>query len=144
MQQLPHSYSTSVSADPQQPVSITAEGLPGLSAAPPSQFGGPGDVWSPEELLMASLSSCFVLSFRAIASMSKLDWSALDVTADGELDKVDRVMKFTRVQLTARLKVGPGVDRSKAEDCLQKAEASCFISNTLNCDIHLDCDIADA
>ena len=137
MEQLPHTYSASVSAGPDGAVDITADGLPGLRAAPPRQFGGPGDVWSPEDLLMASLSSCFVLSFRAIAKLNKLDWSALEVTANGELDKVERVMKFTRVRLTAYLKVGADIDREKAERLLKKAEASCFVSNTLNCETHL-------
>ena len=141
MEQLPHTYNATVSASPDDAVDITAEGLPGLRAAPPRQFGGPGGVWSPEDLLMASLSSCFVLSFRAIAKINKLDWSALEVTANGELDKVERVMKFTRVQITARLQVAAEVDRDKAERFLQKAEASCFVSNTLNCEIHLDCEI---
>jgi organic hydroperoxide reductase OsmC/OhrA len=141
MDQLPHTYSASVSARPDDPVEITAQGLPVLQAAPPRQFGGPGDIWSPEDLLMASLSSCLVLSFRAIATLNKLDWATLDVTANGDLGKVDQVIKFTRVQVAVRLKVGADVDRKKAERLLQKAKASCFISNTLNCDTHLDCEI---
>lgn len=142
MEQLPHTYSASVSAKPEAAVTISVDGLADIMAAPPRQFGGPGDKWSPEDLLMASLSSCFVLSFRAIANMNKFDWSSLEVTAAGELDKVERVTQFTRVQLKASLKVGADVDREKAEHFLQKAEASCFISNTLNCEIQLDSEIS--
>jgi len=141
MENLPHTYSASISAGPEGAVDVSATGVPGFPVAPPAQFGGPGDIWSPEDLLMASLSSCFVLSFRVIAQMSKLDWNALEVTAEGELDKVERVMKFTRVKLIARLKIGIDADADKAGRLLQKAESSCFVSNTLNCEIHLDSDI---
>ncbi len=142
MEHLPHTYHSSISASPEGAIDVGAPGLQVFKAAPPAQFGGPGDLWSPEDLLMASLSSCFVLSFRAIARMSELDWSALEVTAEGELDKVDRVMKFTQVKLKARLTVSADVDPGKAERLLEKAEASCLVSNTLNCDVHLDCDIS--
>jgi organic hydroperoxide reductase OsmC/OhrA len=138
MENLPHTYSAAIIAGPEGAVDVSATGVPGFAAAPPAQFGGPGDIWSPEDLLMASLSSCFVLSFRAIAKLSKLDWHSLEVTAEGELDKVERVMKFTRVKLIARLKIGTNADADKAGRLLQKAESSCFVSSTLNCAIDLD------
>ncbi|GAB3269526.1 OsmC family protein [Parahaliea aestuarii] len=144
MDEFPHTYSVAVSADPDDAVRITAEGLPGLAAAPPRQFGGSGEQWSPEDLLMASLASCFVLSFRAIAGMNNLEWSELKVEASGELDKVERITKFTRVTIDARLAVGAEEDSAKAERLLQKAEAACFISNSLNCEVHLQSEIFGA
>ncbi len=141
MEQLPHTYSASVAAKPEGAVQVSAAGVPTFDAAPPPQFGGPGDQWSPEDLLMASLSSCMVLSFRAIAGMNKLDWSDLQVVADGELDKVERYMKFTSVSVTAKLVIGAEEDLEKAEKLLHKAEASCFISNSLNCERALSCEV---
>jgi peroxiredoxin-like protein len=142
MEQLPHTYNVEVSAKPDNAVSIVATDLPALAAAPPRQFGGPGDQWSPEDLLMASLASCFVLSFRAVANMNQLNWTDLKVEASGELDKVERVTRFTRVTISAYLIVGAEEDAGKAERFLQKAEASCFISNTLNCEIHLESEVS--
>lgn len=137
MSSLPHNYAVTVSAEADSSVSISSEGLPDFNVMPPSQFGGPGDQWSPEDLLMASLASCLVLSFRAVASASRLEWQNLNVACTGQLDKVDRVVKFTQVDITAELTVLSADDLEKGKKLLEKAEATCFISNTLTAEIHL-------
>lgn len=86
---------------------------------------------------MASLSSCFALSFRAIAKANKLDWSGLTLNARGELDKVDRVTRFTMVTIDAQLLINSSDDLALAEKLLAKAEASCLITNSLSCEIDL-------
>ncbi|MFV8816844.1 OsmC family protein [Haliea sp. E17] len=141
MEELPHTYSVAVCASPEEPVCVTAEDVPELVVAPPKQFGGSGDQWSPEELQMSALASCFVMSFRAIAKYNELDWSKLQVAADGQLDKVERKMKFTAMTLTAQLTIGAEEDADKARRLLQKSEESCFISNSLNCEVHLDSEV---
>ena len=75
MQDLPHRYNVSASAEAEGNIVLQAENLPQLVSAPPAQFGGPGDQWSPEDLLVASIADCFILTFRAVARASKLDWS---------------------------------------------------------------------
>ena len=45
-------------------------GLPTLEFAAPPEFGGPGGIWSPEHLFVASVSSCLMTTFRSMASMS--------------------------------------------------------------------------
>jgi len=42
-------------------------GLPDLRLEAPSDFGGPGDAWSPEHLLLVAVQSCFLLTLRAVA-----------------------------------------------------------------------------
>ena len=55
------------SAAPAGSVDVTSAGLPDLATAPPVEFEGPGDAWSPETLLCAALVDCFILTFRAVA-----------------------------------------------------------------------------
>lgn len=138
MSQLPHSYEMQATAETEGSVATQKTGLPTLSVMPPSEFGGPGDQWSPEDLLMAALSSCLVLSFKAIVKASKLEWQSIKVNVSGELDKVERVVKFTRVTINARLTIPSGGDIEKARSLLQKAEASCFVSNSLNAELQFE------
>jgi organic hydroperoxide reductase OsmC/OhrA len=70
MQDFPHCYKIVASAGADGDLSIAGDGLDSISCAPPAEFGGPGNRWSPETLLVAAVGSCFVLSFRAIASAS--------------------------------------------------------------------------
>jgi len=48
MQPFPHHYSVVVKADTQGDVGLEGERLPPIPSAPPAEFGGPGDRWSPK------------------------------------------------------------------------------------------------
>lgn len=141
MEQLPHTYTVSVSGLPQNNLSVTCGELSPMEIAPPMQFDGPGDQWSPEDLLMASISGCLVLSFRAIAKASRLEWISIQCESSGKLDKVERKILFTEVTTKAILTVPAGTSTETAEKLLHKAEQSCFITNSMNSENHFECEI---
>jgi len=105
---------------------------------PPKEFDGPGDLWSPETLLVAAMADCYILTFRAIARASRLTWLRIDCQSDGILDRVDNVTRFTRFDIQATLTVPAGTDVNKAERILEKAEAVCLVSSSLNAEKHLE------
>jgi peroxiredoxin-like protein len=144
MQDLPHHYKASANADSDSVVVVSSEGLPSLETAGPVEFGGPGDAWSPEELLVAAVADCFVLSFRAIARASKLEWDSVSCEASGTLDKVERVTQFTRFDMSVLLTVPAGCDEAKASRLLQRAEKHCLISNSLKSESHLTATVRTA
>lgn len=131
MQDLPHYYKVSANADSDSPVFVSSKGVPSIETAGPPEFGGPGDVWSPEALLVAAVADCFILSFRAIARASKLQWTSLKCRASGTLDKVDKVTQFTDFALDVELTVPGGTDENKANRLLQRADHHCLITNSL-------------
>lgn len=141
MQDLPHRYNVTANAEAEGNIALKAEHLPQLVSAPPAQFGGPGDQWSPEELLVASVADCFILTFRAVARASKLDWSNLEATAEGVLERVERVTRFTSFTVSTTLTVPAGTDIDKARRLLEKAEAGCLITNSLSAEFHLETNI---
>lgn len=138
MQDFPHHYVVKATADLEGDVAVEGRRLPGLKTAPPEEFGGPGDRWSPETLLVAAVADCFVLSFRAIARASKLDWISLDCEVSGVLDRVDRVTRFVEFSLRVSLTAPAHTTRERAERLLQKAEESCLITNSLVASVHLE------
>jgi len=142
MQEFPHHYRVNASGLPDGDIDVVGDGLEAIPTAPPSEFGGPGDRWSPESLLVAAVADCFILTFRAIARASKLSWLELHCDVVGTLDRVDRVSRFTHFELRATLQVPAGTDESRAERLLEKAEAGCLITNSLSAEISLHCDIA--
>ena len=141
MQDFPHHYLVSAEAEAEGNVALKSENMPQLISAPPAQFGGPGDQWSPEHLLVASVADCFILSFRAIARASKLEWLSLEASAEGVLERVERVTKFTSTTVRATLTVPASTDVEKARRLLQKAEDTCLITNSMNTENHLEADI---
>jgi organic hydroperoxide reductase OsmC/OhrA len=131
MQQLPHRYTVAARGESSGSLNVSAPGVPDLECTAPVEFGGPGDRWSPEGLLCAAVAGCFVLSFRAVARASKLEWRSLECSAEGLLERIDGVMQFTRVTINATLTVDPGVDANLCRRVLLKAEQGCLIANSL-------------
>jgi len=122
-------------------VELSSPGLASLDSAPPAEYGGPGDLWSPETLLAAAVADCFILSFRAVARASKLDWTSLSCEVDATLDRVDNVTRFTALTQRATLDVPAGTDEAKARRLLEKAERICLVTNSLTAEIHLEAEV---
>ena len=85
---MPHSYEVTLTGGPTGYATIATDGVPPLSSAPPKDFDGPGDAWSPEHLLLASVEACFMFTFRAVARGSNFDFIALDLSAHGTAHRV--------------------------------------------------------
>ena len=137
MQKFPHHYHAQAQGQPTGTLATLSGELMTLDIAAPKEFDGPGDKWSPEELLIASVADCLILTFRAIAKASKLEWSELSCEADGTLEMIERKTQFTKININASLKINSQEDQEKAVQLLEKAENSCLITNSLTAKTHL-------
>jgi organic hydroperoxide reductase OsmC/OhrA len=144
MHPFPHHYLIIAAARPDGDVPLAAEGVRVIESAPPKEFDGPGNQWSPEGLLTAAVADCFVLSFRAIAAASKYAWVSLDTRTEGTLDRVDGKMRFTRFDTLAKLHVPKGTDLERAKRLLEKAESACLVANSLSSERHLEIELVEA
>ncbi len=131
MHPYPHLYLVQASATPEGDVPVTSAGLPTLVTAPPAEFDGPGDRWSPETLLCAAVADCFLLSFRGVARANKFEWRSLECEVEGTLNRLEGKTRFTHMVVRARLRVPAGTDEAKSVQLLERAEHVCLISNSL-------------
>jgi len=131
MQPYPHRYLVIANAAREGEVVLASAGLAPLNSAPPIEFDGPGDRWSPETLLVAAIADCFVLTFRAIARAGRLPWDSMDCEVEGRLERDNGVSRFTAFTVRAHLCVPAGTDATFAQQALHKAEKTCLISNSL-------------
>lgn len=141
MHPFPHHYSVQATIRPDGDVPLSSDGVRVIESAPPKEFDGPGNQWSPEQLLTAAVADCFVLSFRAIAAASKYPWVSLEASTRGTLERIDGKMRFTRFETHAKLHVHAGADVERATRLLEKAEASCLIANSLSSERHLTSEV---
>jgi len=99
-------------------------------------------VWTPETLFVASVNACFVLTFMAIAHLSKLPIADLRVSAWGKLEKSEGAgYQITEILIKPLLRVRSEADRERAERLLEKAEQNCFISNSIKAVVRLEPEI---
>lgn len=107
-------------------------------ATPPPFPKGVEGVWSPEHLYTASVNSCFMTTFLAIAENSNLEFTTFSCEGAGKLEKVDGKYLMTEVILKPILNIVNETDREKAERILIKSEAACLISNSIRAKVTLD------
>jgi len=138
VQAFPHLYQVSGSGTPSGRVLLCHQGLETMQSSPPVGFGGPGDAWSPEGLLVAAVADCFILTFRSVARASKLEWLSLEVHAQGKLERIDGVTSFTGFALRATLGIDADVDEVLARAALERAERGCLVSNSIKAPVHLE------
>lgn len=101
-------------------------------ATPPQFPNGVEGIWSPEHLFTAAVASCLMTTFLAIAENSKLQFKEFTCKSGGKLDRVEGKFLMTEVMLEPTVVILNEEDREKAERVLQKAEANCLISNSVN------------
>lgn len=118
---------------------VEAESIPRtINFAAPPEFGGEPGLWTPEHLLIAAVSTCYVATFRAVAEVSKLEFGALEVPIEGKIEKLEGGLQFTRIVLRPTLTIHREQDRERASRLLEKAERVCLISRSLACTIVLE------
>jgi organic hydroperoxide reductase OsmC/OhrA len=120
MQAFPHHYTVAANGLGTGDIELKGDGLPTLRSASPIAFGGPGDRWSPETLLVASIGDCLILTFRAVARASGFAWTTLECDVTGTLDRPDRTTRFVAFDIRARLCVPAGTDPNCARQLRKK------------------------
>jgi organic hydroperoxide reductase OsmC/OhrA len=97
----------------------------------PPQFGGLEGRWTPEDLLMTALASCFTTTFHAIAGYSKFEYTDLAVEAEGTVSKTDTGYGFNEIVIRPDLTIPSEENRQRAISLLHKAKALCLVSRAL-------------
>ena len=128
MKPLPHRYEVQLSGGPSGYATVSTKGIPDLRSAPPLDFDGPGDAWSPEHLLLAAVETCFLFTLRAVAKASRVEFLALDLSSEGTVDRQDGVTRFTEIVLRPRLTIGPGTDRDRVLAVLPRRASAAALS----------------
>ena len=111
---------------------LDIEGKPSIrgSAAPP--FRGDVALPNPEELLVGALSACHFLSYAALCARGGVNLVSYEDDAEGTMERVDGVLRFTEVVLHPKVSIAPGSDSEKARALHAKAHSICFIANSVN------------
>jgi organic hydroperoxide reductase OsmC/OhrA len=141
---LPHEYETRLIASNSEHATVSAAGVPDLRMAPPAEYGGPGDAWTPEHLLLASVQACFLFTFRAIARISKVEYSNIEVDASGIVDRQDHVTRFTEIVLRPRMRVPVGSDVERLRHVIARVETQCLVSSSLSTPVRVEPEILEA
>lgn len=112
---------------------IASDGKPDLLASSDPAFRGDAQRYNPEDLLVASLSSCHMLWYLHLAAVGGVVVVAYEDKPHGVM--VEDEVKggfFKSVTLRPTVTIAAGSDPEKARALHHPAHEKCFIANSVN------------
>jgi organic hydroperoxide reductase OsmC/OhrA len=135
-------YETDVEWKKEKEGQITGRRLPVVPVGAPPEFRGREGNWSPEHLFVASLNTCYMLTFLAVAENSKVPLVNFASTAKGKLEKVPgSSYQITEMVIKPRVVIASANDLERVPRILEKAKENCFVSNSIKSTIKIEPEI---
>jgi organic hydroperoxide reductase OsmC/OhrA len=115
----------------------SASGKPDIEIGSPPEFKGEAGVWAPEEMLVAALNACLMLTFVSFAQSKRLEFVAYESAAEGLLANVDGKYRIVEVSVRPIVVLKSEADIEAARTIMAEVKANCFISNSITADVKL-------
>ncbi|WP_419905789.1 OsmC family protein [Kiloniella sp.] len=112
---------------------ITIEGKPTLAGSSDPAFRGDASRHNPEDMLLASISSCHMLWYLHLCSVNKIvvtDYS--DPAVATMVMNPDGSGQFTSATLNPQVTITAGSNVEKAEELHHEANKMCFVTRSMN------------
>lgn len=111
---------------------IEVDGRPPIPGSSDPMFRGDRTRWNPEDLLVASLSTCHKLWYLHVCSEAGVIVTAYEDHAEGLMEEdASGAGQFTRVLLRPTVTVAPGSSLELARSLHHKAHSMCFIARSM-------------
>jgi organic hydroperoxide reductase OsmC/OhrA len=110
---------------------VDFNGKPALIGSADPVFRGDPSLHNPEELLVAALSSCHMLSYLALCALGGIAVESYEDNAVGTMTETAGAGRFTRAVLRPRVVIASG-DLERARALHDEAQAQCFIAASVN------------
>jgi organic hydroperoxide reductase OsmC/OhrA len=116
---------------------VQFDGKPELKGSSDPMFRGDRDAYNPEDLFVASLSACHLLSYLALCARSKVNVVAYEDDASGVLKlRPDGGGSFESVILRPVVTITPESDERRALELHETAHDLCFIAASVSIPVH--------
>jgi organic hydroperoxide reductase OsmC/OhrA len=118
-----------------------SEGKPALPVASPPEFRGQAGMWTPEDLFVASIEVCLMLTFVGIAEKRGLHLASYESSAEGLLEWQPSSYRFTRVVIRPRIVVQNDHSLAAVREVIERAHETCLVANSVLCEVIVDPEI---
>ena len=111
-----------------------------IRASAAADYLGTAEIPDPEQAFVASLSSCHMLTFLAVAAIGKWKVESYEDDAVGYLEKNETgKMSMNRVVLRPSVRFsGEGPNQEELSKLHEKAHRGCFIASSINTEVRIE------
>jgi organic hydroperoxide reductase OsmC/OhrA len=127
-----HAGATSTYAGYSREHTIAFDGKPTLRGSADPTFRGDGSLVNPEELLLAALSSCHMLSYLAFCGLEGIEIVSYVDRAHGMMSETGGSGRFVSVVLEPKVVVARREHVDRARALHGAAHEACFVANSMN------------
>lgn len=115
---------------------LSAESIPSeLPVAPPVQFNGVPGYWSPEQLLLAAVSSCYMATFFSFVHKFRAEVKDFRCNVIGQAALEKGSYHFVRINIYPEIFLPDEKFRSACVKAAGYTQKHCLVANSLDCDI---------
>lgn len=115
---------------------LRIEGKPEMSMSADPAFRGDASRHNPEDLLVAAVSSCHMLSYLALCAKYSINVLSYEDQATGVMVEDGKGGgRITEVVLRPHVKIADASQIERATELHERAHELCFIANSVNCEI---------
>jgi organic hydroperoxide reductase OsmC/OhrA len=120
---------------------LTVASVPGkepLEVATPPEFqGGVEGVWSPEDLFVGAVATCYTVTLISATRRRGVPVRSLEVRSFGDVSRrPDERFGFVGVELAVELATDPGY-KAEARAAALDAESTCLVAASLDTQVHV-------
>ena len=126
-----------------KPAKTTMSGISETEIGPPPEYGGSPDSLNPEEMLVASVNSCIMLVFFHFAKKYEVEVTSYHSDAEGTVEKTKNGLRFTNVEVRAKVRLDSASSAEKIEEIAQLAEKYCLVSGSLACPVQYKVEVVE-
>ncbi len=112
--------------------SIEIAGKPRLRASADTTFRGDAALHNPEDLFVAALSGCHLLSYLALCALKGVEVVAYQDDASGVMEEAGGSGSFSQVTLRPIVTIAARADTDLAATLHDEAHKICFVANSVN------------
>jgi len=116
-------------------------GISETDVGPPQEYGGSPSSLNPEEMLVASVNSCIMLVFYHFAKKYEVEVASYHSDAEGKVEKTKNGLRFTNVEVKAKVSLGDAGSAEKIEEIARLAEQYCLVSGSLACPVQYNVEV---
>ena len=139
-----HIYKTKLRWTSERKGILSSKNKPDIMVATPPEFGGHPDIWSPEDLFLASVEVCTLTTFLWYVNKEHITLKSYSSEACGTVELVGGMFKFSSITVKVRVGVSSKDDRTVVEKIVKKTSRACLISNSIQTDVHIESEIVTA
>lgn len=126
-----------------KPAKTNMSGISETEIGPPPEYGGSPNSLNPEEMLVASVNSCIMLVFYHFANKYEVEVASYHSDAAGKVEKTKNGLRFTNVEVRAKVSLVSADSAAKIEEIAQLAERYCLVSGSLACPIQYNVEVVE-